>query len=487
MTMEVSGKPGRATGSPPSGSAQGIHSDVRAARSIEETQPAAAFAAARVPMQRTFQEELRDSIARHPAGGHLVRGRSRRDRLRELCRPMDAAGAAAPRALVAEPNPIFQKVLIRVLQQSAFTVDRAGAAAEVIRAFETRPYEIVLLDCDTFEVDGLRTASRLRLIETADRRTPILGLTSQAGQVRRRERETAGMDNYLLKPFQRERVEAVVSRYVAMPALAPGTRFLALDQTRVTELRELAAEPAVFRDFIEVFLITAPQLILRMRLAFEERNAPSLQRAAMSLKDSSAQLGIVRLQELCSQIETLAGSGCFTAAEPLLADLALGLQAALPELQALRLSAFPLSATARKPLPPVRRPPAAPNHVLLLGADPAAARFLARGLTAAGFVVNNAGTAGDTFEFLRSGKPAVVVLEIAAADAETWETIALLRGRMGENHGFVILSPSREERDILRAFELGADDYIQKPFNPSEVIARVRRLARRIQLRRSAA
>ncbi len=58
---------------------------------------------------------------------------------------------------------------------------------------------------------------------------------------------------------------------------------------------------------------------------------------------------------------------------------------------------------------------------------------------------------------------------------------------MGENHGFVILSPSREERDILRAFELGADDYIQKPFNPSEVIARVRRLARRIQLRRSAA
>lgn len=51
----------------------------------------------------------------------------------------------------------------------------------------------------------------------------------------------------------------------------------------------------------------------------------------------------------------------------------------------------------------------------------------------------------------------------------------------------MILSPSREERDILRAFELGADDYIQKPFNPSEVIARVRRLARRIQLRRSAA
>ena len=384
----------------------------------------------------------------------------------------------AHRALVLEGSPLHRKVLVRALEKTGYEVDALESAAEAIEVFRRCPFGIVLLDCDTPEMDGYRTAATLRMMEGEARHTPIVGLTGNSGQIHRRERKAAGIDNYLLKPFRRDLVESVVSRYAPSQAAAPAPRLLALDKDRVRELQELASgDSQLLQELVDLFLSNAPELLQQMRRAAEDEDATALGKAAHTLRGSSGQMGALRMQELCNTVQALATTGSLVGVESLLAEVSAAFERAVSELKTL-VQPQPASQPEGNTEPARPANAAKATDILLAEDDPLIARFLSSSLTAAGFHVEHVTDGKAALETLRGKHFGVVVLDINMPGVDGYQVLTEIRATVGDHTPVAIISSRHQEQDVLRAFDLGVDDYLTKPFNPSEVVARVKRLAR---------
>lgn len=104
-------------------------------------------------------------------------------------------------------------------------------------------------------------------------------------------------------------------------------------------------------------------------------------------------------------------------------------------------------------------------------------------LRKAGFEVLGAYDGASALHMLRREKPDLLVLDLMLPDRDGWDITRIIRA--DETLGampIIMLTARVEDSDKILGLELGADDYITKPFNPSEVVARVRALLRRVQL-----
>jgi two-component system copper resistance phosphate regulon response regulator CusR len=113
------------------------------------------------------------------------------------------------------------------------------------------------------------------------------------------------------------------------------------------------------------------------------------------------------------------------------------------------------------------------------------ANFLKRGFSEAGFVVSVAPDGIDARRQIEAGSFDLIVLDIMLPGVDGWDTLKWLRG-VGLGTPVLILTARDEVTDRVRGLELGADDYLVKPFAFSELLARVRTILRRPPVRESA-
>jgi CheY-like chemotaxis protein len=119
------------------------------------------------------------------------------------------------------------------------------------------------------------------------------------------------------------------------------------------------------------------------------------------------------------------------------------------------------------------------TSVLVAEDDPLIARFLVALLQGAGFQVTLAVDGGAALDALAQKRFDVAILDINMPKVDGFGVLSQLRLRPeSRNIPVLMLSARVDEHDIVKAFDLGAEDYVTKPFNPLEVISRVRRLAR---------
>jgi two-component system, OmpR family, KDP operon response regulator KdpE len=118
-------------------------------------------------------------------------------------------------------------------------------------------------------------------------------------------------------------------------------------------------------------------------------------------------------------------------------------------------------------------PTAALPKVLIVDDEPAIRRFLRTSLTAQGYLVAEADTGSETLEHLRRSPADVPVLDLGLPDIDGLDIIERLRTE-GARMPIVVLSIRADEVGKVRALDLGADDYITKPFGIDELLARIR-------------
>jgi two-component system KDP operon response regulator KdpE len=117
--------------------------------------------------------------------------------------------------------------------------------------------------------------------------------------------------------------------------------------------------------------------------------------------------------------------------------------------------------------------PSAPLRILVVDDEPAIRRFLRTSLTAQGYQIIEAETAKAAVESLRRNSPDVLVLDLGLPDRDGFEVIQELRGA-GSALPIIVLSSRADEAGKVRALDLGADDYVTKPFGVDELLARLR-------------
>jgi len=133
---------------------------------------------------------------------------------------MDAGMAARHplRILLAEDNVVNQKLALRLLQQMGYRADLASNGIEAIECVQRQPYDVVLMDVQMPEMDGLEASRRITAKWQAHERPRIVAMTANAMQGDREMCIAAGMNDYLTKPI---RVDQLVAALLAAPTREP--------------------------------------------------------------------------------------------------------------------------------------------------------------------------------------------------------------------------------------------------------------------------
>jgi PAS domain S-box-containing protein len=251
------------------------------------------------------------------------------------------AASPALRVLLAEDNVVNQHVARAMLQKAGHHVTLACNGREAVAAVRGGEFDIVLMDVQMPEMDGLEATAAIRAAEAGTgRRLPILAVTAHAMKGDRERCVAAGMDGYVTKPIQPrelwQAVAAVLSDAApegpppAAPERAAGPEAEAFDREGL--LARVGGSVEVARTVAGVFEGEWPRLRDAARDALARADAAALARAAHSLKGTLGSLGAVASLETARRLEEMARAaalGQAAAAARVLEGQVAQLQAAL--------------------------------------------------------------------------------------------------------------------------------------------------------------
>ena len=191
------------------------------------------------------------------------------------------------RVLVAEDNAINQRVALRLLQRLGYRADVVANGLEVLDAVERQEYDVVLMDIQMPEMDGLQAARWIVQRRGATGLPRVVAMTANAMPGDREAYMAAGMDGYVAKPINMEELASAmvgVSALTQSVGAAQGRRAV-LDGARLDHLHSIQDDsaPGLVREVIDLFVADAPGHLEALRTALASGDARQLARTAHRL------------------------------------------------------------------------------------------------------------------------------------------------------------------------------------------------------------
>jgi CheY-like chemotaxis protein/HPt (histidine-containing phosphotransfer) domain-containing protein len=215
------------------------------------------------------------------------------------------------RILVAEDNPVNRELAVRLLEKRGHSVAVAMNGHEALARLERQPFDLVLMDVQMPEMDGLEATAAIREKEkTTGHHLPIIALTAHAMKGDRERCLGAGMDGYVAKPIRANELVAAIEGVRGVSVRAETKTFGAgpghdvLD--RAAALERVEGDAELLSDLVRVFLGEWPRLRGEVRQALERRDGRALARAAHTLKGSVGNFAARRAWEAAGRLEWLA-------------------------------------------------------------------------------------------------------------------------------------------------------------------------------------
>jgi CheY-like chemotaxis protein/HPt (histidine-containing phosphotransfer) domain-containing protein len=242
--------------------------------------------------------------------------------------------------LVAEDHPINQRVVRRLLQHLGHRAEIAANGREAVEATARAPYDVVLMDIQMPEMDGLAAARAIvSRRQAAGATTPrIVAMTANAMPGDREACLAAGMDGYLAKPIELAALGATLQQAAARHEPAEDDAPLALDSARLSHLQAMQGpqQPSLVGELIDLFNADSAAHVQRIVDAHARGDADTLRTLAHRFLSATQNIGALRLSALCAQIEVLAREGRLDAARDGVTALGDERELALAELARLR-------------------------------------------------------------------------------------------------------------------------------------------------------
>lgn len=217
--------------------------------------------------------------------------------------PAGASERKALSVLVVEDDDVHRELLASLLSSRGHRIHLATNGREALQELARTPVDLVLMDLQMPELDGLRAAATIRAWEKATRgHVPIVGMTASARADEQNRCREAGMDRFLTKPIARETLFLAVEE-------------LGADATPTEVPPELAGRPAFLaglgddvelaRQLVDIFLEQSPKLMAQVRAAILAGDAVALRLAAHALKGTISNFPSGAARSVAARMEAL--------------------------------------------------------------------------------------------------------------------------------------------------------------------------------------
>jgi len=226
------------------------------------------------------------------------------------------SAAVALRVLVAEDNAVNRQLALALLRRLGYQADVAENGCEALDVIERTTYDVVLMDVQMPELDGLEATRRIRHRFGSNGGPTIIAMTANAMEGDREDCLAAGMDDYLSKPIRAEELALALAR--CRPVRAADALDHATLATLVSSLGGGDEGREAVAELVNTFLDDAASQMAALHGAVERRDAELAERTAHTLKSNGATFGAARFAGLCRELEALARQGELDTARELL-------------------------------------------------------------------------------------------------------------------------------------------------------------------------
>jgi len=235
--------------------------------------------------------------------------------------------------LVVEDNITNQQVALGILKKLGVRADVAANGVEALKALESIPYDLVLMDVQMPEMDGLEATRRIRDTQSAalNHKLPIIAMTAHAMQSDRDRCYSAGMNDYLSKPVEPQALIRILEKWLSetgpeTPDLnqprevsSRGVRFTEQPPANVTPqlsvfdrvvlMKRLLDDEELARVIVSGFVEDIPLRIQDLRECLDRGDVYSAERQAHTIKGAAANIGAEALRALAYEMEKKGKSG----------------------------------------------------------------------------------------------------------------------------------------------------------------------------------
>ena len=216
--------------------------------------------------------------------------------------------AKSLRILVAEDNRVNQKVILLQLKKLGYAADAVANGLEAVEGVRKIPYDVVLMDCHMPEMNGYEATRAIRQMSGRAQLPRIIAVTANADPEERRKCLDAGMDDYLIKPINLERLGRALGGIASDVGAAQGVA-TGSDADAILEGLKSFGDASVIVELIDLFLIDAPGKITQTQQAIEEDDANEVREGIHALKGSARNLHAEALARACENLERSAKKG----------------------------------------------------------------------------------------------------------------------------------------------------------------------------------
>jgi CheY-like chemotaxis protein len=218
--------------------------------------------------------------------------------------------ARSLKVLVAEDTPFNQKFIMRLLERWQHRATLVEDGTQVLKALKKDRFDIVLMDVQMPEMDGLEATRAIRAGEQASGgHIPIVAMTAHAVKGDLERCLEAGMDEYVSKPIDADKLFNIVETLVRQPAAAAKDAGATVELNREMLLAAFDHDWDFFSEVVEVFFEDYPRLLSNLEQCFEQNDSDGLMRAAHSLKGMLRNFQADNAAEIAFELEKMGKTG----------------------------------------------------------------------------------------------------------------------------------------------------------------------------------
>lgn len=217
------------------------------------------------------------------------------------------------KVLVVDDDELNRRMMRLILSRENHQVKIASSGFEALDAAQSEEFDIILMDLQMPEMDGVETSRKIRAIESNGRHAYIVALTASYLPEKGHELFQAGIDNYIAKPFDVEHLRQMLKHgldHRQNNSTHGGVSPAELPVLNTTMgIKRVGGDDASYKDLLSDFVKQLPDKVMILEESLTERDMETLSRFAHNIKGVSANLGALQLSKYAGRLEKLTGEG----------------------------------------------------------------------------------------------------------------------------------------------------------------------------------